>query len=51
MIPALEIVSRESLLFCVNIFRQSQENQKEMKVMLDVYKCASKDNREKLEVG
>ncbi|XP_028400648.1 E3 ubiquitin-protein ligase BRE1B-like [Dendronephthya gigantea] len=30
--------------------KQSQESQKEMKVMLDVYKGASKDNREKLEM-
>ena len=32
------------------ISRQSQESQKEMKVMLDVYKAASKDSRERLEV-
>ena len=33
-----------------SLFRQSQEGQKEMKIMLDVYKGASKDSREKLEV-
>ena len=31
-------------------FRQSQESKKEMKIMLDVYKGASKDSRERLEV-
>mgnify|MGYP002803978355 CR=1 FL=1 len=30
--------------------KQSQESQKEMKIMLDVYKGASKDSREKIEI-
>lgn len=32
------------------VTRLSQETAQEMKIMLDVYKSASKDDREKLEV-
>ena len=34
-----------------NIDRKSEESQKEMKILLDVYKGAAKDLRDKVEVG
>ena len=33
-----------------NYYRKSEESQKEMKILLDVYKGAAKDLRDKVEV-
>ena len=37
-------------LFLENLDRKSEESQKEMKILLDVYKGAAKDLRDKVEV-
>lgn len=37
-------------LFWENFDRKSEESQKEMKILLDVYKGAAKDLRDKVEV-
>ena len=33
------------------LFRKSQDNQKELKLLLDMYKSVSKEQRDKVQVG